>query len=265
MKFDETLKAIEEAILSVGNEVYPKFNNIVIMAGGGGSGKGFVIQNLLGIEGKIFDTDKAKSLVLASRSLALRFEKDLGIKVSEIDISNPEHTSILHQFVKHAEINEKLQGYFANVFRDPERKPNVIFDITMKSLDDLIEVTEFAKICGYDPKNIHLVWVYNEVETAISQNKERKRSVPEEILKAAHINVKHTMESIFRDPDNRLQGLDGDIWLVPNRRNQDNVIRKSDLGGKYVENFNKVKIKEKGKKTKTWKSIAEMLRQHKVF
>ena len=50
-QFDELM----EALITFGGKAYPKFGNVVIMAGGAGSGKGFVKDNLVGIEGFTFD------------------------------------------------------------------------------------------------------------------------------------------------------------------------------------------------------------------
>ena len=46
-----------EALITFGGQAYPKFGNVVIMAGGAGSGKGFVKDKLVGVEGFTFDVD----------------------------------------------------------------------------------------------------------------------------------------------------------------------------------------------------------------
>ena len=69
---------------------------------------------------------------------------------------------------------------YANLYSD--HKPNIIFDVTLKSLSILNQLTRSVLDMGYDKKNIHIVWVVNELETALQQNQERKRKVPKEIL-----------------------------------------------------------------------------------
>lgn len=40
---------VSEALITFGGKNYPNFGQVVIVAGGSGSGKGFVIDNLFGI------------------------------------------------------------------------------------------------------------------------------------------------------------------------------------------------------------------------
>jgi hypothetical protein len=51
-----------EKLITFGGQAYPNFGNVVIMAGGAGSGKGFVKDNLVGMEGFVFDVDELKTL-----------------------------------------------------------------------------------------------------------------------------------------------------------------------------------------------------------
>ncbi len=55
---------IDEALITFGGKAYPKFGQVVILAGGAGSGKGFVNSNLLGIDGKVFDVDALNGLAI---------------------------------------------------------------------------------------------------------------------------------------------------------------------------------------------------------
>jgi len=58
-------KYINEKLITLGNR--PKFEQVVILAGGAGSGKGFVTNNILGIEGNVIDVDKIKKLLQATK------------------------------------------------------------------------------------------------------------------------------------------------------------------------------------------------------
>ena len=48
---------VNEKLLTLGGVAYPKFGNGLILAGGGGSGKGWNYSHLLGIDGKIINVD----------------------------------------------------------------------------------------------------------------------------------------------------------------------------------------------------------------
>lgn len=56
--------ALEEAMIVLANQKEAQFGNVVILAGGAGAGKGFVIDNLLQIRGKTLDVDKLKTMSL---------------------------------------------------------------------------------------------------------------------------------------------------------------------------------------------------------
>lgn len=58
----EEFGELSEKLITFAKQAYPKFGNIVIMAGGAGSGKGFIKDKLVGIEGFTFDVDALKTL-----------------------------------------------------------------------------------------------------------------------------------------------------------------------------------------------------------
>lgn len=87
LKFKE-IQRLNEAELSLNGKAYPKFNNVIIAAGGVGSGKGFVLNNVLLFKGKTFDVDVLKTNIL-------RFKEN-------------EESKIWWEYKKYAEIeNEK--------------------------------------------------------------------------------------------------------------------------------------------------------------
>ncbi|UQJ94980.1 hypothetical protein IANJMKHF_00074 [Klebsiella phage CPRSA] len=61
-----TESTLTEALITFGGRAYPKFGQVVILAGGAGSGKGFTLEKLLGIEGITLDVDALKKLVMGS-------------------------------------------------------------------------------------------------------------------------------------------------------------------------------------------------------
>lgn len=51
---------LDEKLMIFGKKAYPQFNNVLILAGGAASGKGFVTQKLIGMEGVVLDVDRVK-------------------------------------------------------------------------------------------------------------------------------------------------------------------------------------------------------------
>ena len=260
---------ILEKLITIGKKQRPKSDNVVVLAGGAGSGKGYVIDRLLGIEGKIFDVDELKKLAIKSTLLNARVKKEFGIDMNELELKNPDDVSTLHGIVSELGLAKSTQGIFLKSTIGKKEKPNIIFDTTMSTLSKLSGINDTVTPFGYKTENIHVVWVVNDLDTAIKQNLQRDRRVPEEILKDTHKHVALTMKNIIEDGNSVRKYADGDIWMVFNKRFVDSLMvttkmpgkkgkgawwdPKSD--GKYITKAMYVKIKEQGKAMKSMGEI----------
>ena len=75
---------LEERALNIGNKSvsYPKFGNILILAGGAGSGKGFASNRMIAFEGKRFDVDAIKtSQLICQKSLLNKLVVILNLSI----------------------------------------------------------------------------------------------------------------------------------------------------------------------------------------
>lgn len=268
------LEFLTEAGVSLNGVVYPKFNNIVILAGGSASGKGFVLDNVLLIDGKIFDIDNLKDLIIHDEDFNDSFfdflenvykpkndkldkrSKEIlkqHLRPNDLDLKNPLDTSILHFFTAYKDYDNRLKKNFFIQASKTSRKPNVIFDVTMKNLDILGMIYKFMVLGDYNPLNVHLVWVLNSVQKALEQNNQRSRSVTDEIVLETHKGVSETMKTILKDFNTKLDCgvpvsdlIQGDIWIVPNLESLDSEILKSNQGNFVIEELNKFQVKESG-------------------
>ena len=239
---------LNEALIVLGKQRYPDFNNVVIMAGGAGSGKGFVVNNLLGIEGYKFDTDDIKTMSLKSPRLKQRIHHEFGIDLEDMDLKNPDNVSKIHEIIDTLNIdNGRLNSLYKSIaLSDSERKPNLIFDVTLKDLQKLHRISSAVKSLGYDTQNIHIVWVVNDIEVAKDQNLKRARTVPTEILVNTHRGVSMTMHSIITMGQDLEKYMDGDIVISFNKINVDTTLEKSIHGGKHVTSSDYFYIKRQG-------------------
>lgn len=238
-----------EKLMIFGKTAYPKFGHIVIMSGGAGSGKGFQLEKLLGIEGKNFDVDNLKKLAIKSNLFAAKVKSETGHDIKSFDLKVPENVSKIHEILSDMfQLPKKHQATtFASILMaDPDRKPNLIFDVTLKEMSKLESITRNAKELGYDSKNIHIVWVVNDVKVAIKQNKDRSRIVPEEILMDTHRGVAITMKDILDMGDKLKKYMDGTIYISFNHAGVDTEEEKSGKGGSYIKKANYIKVKEIG-------------------
>ncbi|AAX78763.1 hypothetical protein AVU18_gp150 [Citrobacter phage IME-CF2] len=254
MKSFKDFVSLDEALITFGGKAYPKFGQVVILAGGAGSGKGFTLEKLLGIEGITLDVDALKKLVMGSTKLAAEIKAKTGHDVKTMNLKNPDNVATLHHVIADVfNVSNKNQArVYAGIAAAPEdRKPNLIFDVTLKSMSKLASIARDVETLGYHKENIHIVWVMNDVHIAMQQNLKRDRVVPKEILMDTHEGAALTMAKILNMGDSLKQYMDGDIWISFNKVGIDSEIKKSDKGGMFVVKSNYIKVKSKGKAQKS--------------
>jgi len=251
--FTESKELLQEKLITFGRKAYPKHGNVVLLAGGAGSGKGFVTGGLLGIEGKIFDVDEIKKMIMGSNKLKARIKKETGIDVSKLNLKNPSDVSTLHNLAERYGVEQSRKAsFFADVVTKAE-KPNVIFDVTLKSMSKLHNLSKSVMDLGYEKKNIHIVWVINDYKVAMKQNLARSRTVPEDILIDTHKGASQTMFEIMKSGGGVKKYMDGDIWFVFNQigvdSDTDPVVSSlhPKIKGVFVKDANYIKVKEQGK------------------
>ena len=248
----EEAQMLMEKLITFGGKAYPKFGNVVIMAGGAGSGKGFVQDRLVGLEGKSFDPDELKKLAGKSTLINKRVQDEFGVDLKDLGtkLRVPENVSKLHEIIGDALNlpNRKEAAFFGSVMTAAaDRKPNIIFDTTLKDAGKLQKLSRQVTTLGYDKKNIHIVWVVNDIEIAKKQNLERPRVVPTEILINTHRGASNTMGDILKMGEALRKYMDGDLVFAFNKIGVDSELVTSRKGGSYVKEADYVYIKRAGK------------------
>lgn len=249
---EEQYDVLLEKLITFGGKAYPKFGNVVIMAGGAGSGKGFVKDKLVGIEGFTFDVDALKTLAANTPAIQRKVKKDLGVDLKKLagNLKDPENVGKLHSIIgDFLNLDDKrLKTLYTSIISAaPDRKPNIIFDVTLKDLQKLEKVTRQVSMLGYDRSNIHIVWVVNDIEVAKTQNMKRDRVVPGEILVNTHRGASNTMADIINMGKSLKSYMDGDIVFAFNKIKVDSSLVKSGKGGEYVKDANYFYVKRKAK------------------
>lgn len=171
------------------------------------SGKSFAIHNMLeGSKFKITDVDKIKQDVLRLNRIKNRFPE-----LKDLDLSNPKDTFKLHAFVKNMGWADKFTK--GVLFRQPgEQLSNVIFDVTLKHMSEVHEYLDMLRPVGYEPQNIHIVWVLTDYRIALKRNKSRDRVVPNDIVIRTHSGTAHTMYELMSGKLPR--EIDGGIYVI---------------------------------------------------
>ena len=225
-----------------------RYGQIVFLAGGAGSGKGFAIANFMEKEKfKVRDVDEWKKAFMKIADAQDKYPEIKGLK-----LSNPRDVAKIHKFVKKLGIKEKsIDLMLADA--NSRHLPNIMFDITMKDTSNIDVVMPKLIKAGYDAKNIHLTWVLTNYAVAIVNNRNRERVVPEDIMLLSHEGAATSMYDVIKGKLPR--GLNGSVRVILN--NRDNTIpyvdpdtkkpMKTSQGNLLVKDFTYLTFKKEGK------------------
>ena len=184
-----------------------KYGQVVFMAGGAGSGKGFAIANFMeGDKFKVRDVDVWKKAFIELERVKKKWPE-----ISGLDLKKPNDVKTLHLFIKKKKIKQKtLEALLSDV--NQTHLPNLLFDITLDNKYNMTQQIPRLIEAGFDPKNIHIVWVLTDWRVAIKQNLERERIVPEDILMSTHEGAANTMFGFIKDgtPKN----VSGGVYII---------------------------------------------------
>ena len=241
----EEFDQLDEKLITFAKKAYPKSGNLLILAGGAGSGKGFILNNLVGLEGKVFNVDDLKSLAIKTPKIISRVKKEFNVDLSKLKLTKGEDVAKLHDIIgtEMNLANKQQIRFFANaLFQRDDLKPNVIFDVTLKDLRKLQNITRMAEAVGYKKENVHIVWVINDIEIAKVQNLDPKRGRVN-----THRGASQTMLDIMKMGKALKKYMDGDIVFAFNKIGVDSDLKTSDKGGSYIKKSDYFYVKRSGK------------------
>ena len=265
-----------------------KYGQIVFLAGGAGSGKGFAIKHFMqGSEFKIRDVDELKIAFQKLDALGKFTTQDLlakygdniseedkeliqteltdkNLKMSELNLKTPSHVYILHVLIRATDVkNKTLDLMLAGA--EKGQLPNIIFDSTFKEVSDMTDVLPKLFAAGYEPKNIHVSWVLTNYQIAIKNNKKRDRVVPEDILLATHAGAAQTVYNLVTT--SMPPSVQGGVYVILN--NPENTIfvvdpktnkaYKDKKGNPVIKDFKYLTLKEPGKPAKKELDVKKQL------
>lgn len=247
-----TEELLNEKLITYGNR--KPYGQVVFIAGGAGSGKGFAISNFIDSSGfKVRDVDEMKKQIqrlnkidrLSIDSIIDRFgrnmkQKDVellrqlqdeGYTLNTLNLKNPDHVYALHKLVKATGIKETWLSNILVANSNPNTLPNIMFDMTLKEVNDITSVVPSLIKAGYNPKNISLTWVLADYKVAIERNKNRDRVVPEDILIQTHEGAANTVWGLLTK--GMPKGVDGRADVILN--NQEHTVFFTDERGKPIK------------------------------
>lgn len=218
------------ALLGFNGVFYPKFGNIVILAGGSASGKTLHRQKLLGIDGKVFNVDELSMLMRKSELSQKRLWEEFKLDLKSGNLKDPQFVTDLHRSVKKMGYDYKRYEALKYTADLKTRKPNLIFDVTLSSFKQFSRICKLVKNLHYERNCIHLVWVLTTLELCLKQNAQRDRFVPPDCVKENFEEVSQNLLKICRMGDKITKYFDGELWISFNRANIDTKVRKNMIG-----------------------------------
>ena len=244
-----TEEQLDEKLITFSNRA--PYGQVVFMAGGAGSGKGFAISNFIDSAGfKVRDVDEMKKSLAGLEKIKKfsvdkwykKYGKNLSDKaekgglspkahveeyvlgsnktIQDIagDLKNPNNVASLHYIVDSMGLKDKWVINMLNGKNNKETLPNLMFDITAKKVASITSVVKPLMDAGYDSKNVHLIWVLKDYKASVRANKTRDRVVPQDILLQTHEGASETMWHVITKilP----KGLNGRIDVILNNNSQ---------------------------------------------
>lgn len=262
--FLEYSRQLDEKQIQYGKNA--NYGQVVFFAGGAGSGKGFAISNFIDkSKFKIWDVDELKLKLTKLPSMIAKYP---GIQ--NLQLKNPEDVRKLHMIAKQENIPEKeLQAWIGN-FHSPDTLPNLLFDITFKSLDNATFIMPSLIKAGYKPENIHITWVLANYDVAVERNKNRERVVPDDIMLLTHTGAALTMKDIMSG--GLPKEFNGSFTIVLNNPEEVSFYSRADNNSPHlkptktsvVKDFTYITVKRPGAPMMPWKEMEHQMRE-KIF
>ena len=181
------------------------YGQCIILAGGPGSGKGYVKDHRILADFKSIDVDKLKEMYMKLQ------EKGKIDDPKKYDLGNTKDVSELHMKVKERGWKNKQREHFWKDHQSSAHLPNIVWDMVSDDIKDVEEILKYAKPIGY---NITLVWVCCNMDTAREGNQKRDRHVDDAVIVKGHKGAYKTMMELF---DNKYPEINKSIdnaWIA---------------------------------------------------
>jgi len=178
---------LEKQSINFGN-AKSNYGQCIILAGGPGSGKGYVKDHRILADFKSIDVDKLKEMYIKLQ------EKGKIDDPKKYSLSNSDDVGELHMKVKQHGWKNKQREHFWKDHQSGAHLPNIVWDMVSDDIKDIEEILKYAKPIGY---NVTLVWVCCNMDTAREGNQKRDRHVKDNVIVKGHKGAYKTMMDLF--------------------------------------------------------------------
>jgi dephospho-CoA kinase len=263
--FLEYSRQIDEKQIQYGKNA--NYGQVVFFAGGAASGKGFAVSNFIDTtKFKVWDVDDLKIKLTKMPSMVAKYPG-----IDKLKLNNPEDVRQLHLIAKNEGIPEKqLKAWIGN-FHSPDTLPNLLFDMTFKSIENASFIIPDLIKAGYKPQNIHITWILANYNVAVQRNRMRERVVPDDIMLLTHSGAAMTMKDILSG--SLPKEINGSFTVVLNNPEEVSFYTRSDdekskitkpSKSSVVKDFTYITVKKAGAPMQTWREMQSQIRE-KIF
>ena len=225
----EEKEYLEEKLILLSNG--KRYGQIVFLAGGAGSGKGFAATNFMQSDlFKVRDVDAWKTTFMKIADMVDDPERLAKLRMSGstidperfkeikgLNLKRPKDVSILHKFIDDLGIKDDTMINMLKGMKNKKILPNIMFDITAKDINSIRAMMPALLNAGYNPANIHMIWILTNYKVAIANNYSRPRVVPDDIMLQTHTGAANTMFNIIQQKGKKL-AINGSIHVILNNR-----------------------------------------------
>jgi len=207
------LQYISEAFVSPNNGA--KYGQVIFLVGGAASGKSTAIRKFIDSSSyKTINPDGVKDLMRQASEKGITGFEDLA----GVDPNTPKGASMYHKKMRDTKISSR---YSKRITSDPNRSadayPNLLFDRTFSFAGEIENISKSLIRYGYKPENIHIVYVFTDVNIALKRNRERSRTLADDIIvQSAKGAKKNFIDLLFQ----RMKSapVNGDFFMIVNER-----------------------------------------------
>jgi hypothetical protein len=206
-------KYLSEAYISPNNGA--KYGQVIFLVGGAASGKSTAIRKFINSGSyKTLNPDGIKDLMRQASERGMKGYEDLA----GVDPNTPKGAATYHKKMRDADLSSR---YSKRIMTDPNRSsdayPNLLFDRTFSYAGEIEKISKSLIRYGYKSENIHVVYVFTDVNIALNRNRERSRTLADDIVVQSTKGAKRNfIDLLFQRM--KAAPVNGDFYMIVNER-----------------------------------------------
>lgn len=205
MKLEKILQ-LDERVVTFGAKSFPSKGHFIVMAGGPGVGKNFVLKNIVMIDGKVFDHDDVGE-TLVNKDIEIKIP-DKGYspekgkyrtvkytkgRISQSQWEDPDFLKAYYKDVIKPLSNKKSKMFFQLMAKGKTANTNIIVNSSGRSIEDkILPLFPMLKAQGFQTT---LIYVHANEDVAWKRNLARTRTVARDVFDEIRSDVEPAVKA----------------------------------------------------------------------